>query len=213
MPLNILIADDHFPVRLGLELIVKETVGQWTQIDFARNGSEILQKMKHTRYDMLITDINMPGSGITSTVTEALGEQPDLKILVVSVSPQETFAPILLQCGAYGYISKDDNDNNLKNAINGILLGKKYFASDLLHEKKVQSENPFSKLSTREFEIACLLVKGTSIVEMGKILQLETSTVSTYKGRVFRKLNVNTIVELTFIANKFKLITNETHLY
>lgn len=90
MPLNILIADDHFPVRLGLELIVKETVGQWTQIDFARNGSEILQKMKHTRYDMLITDINMPGSGITSTVTEALGEQPDLKILVVSVSPQET---------------------------------------------------------------------------------------------------------------------------
>ncbi len=218
MPVNVLIADDHFPVRLGLEIIVRETLGQWTHIDFARNGTEIIQNVQNTQYDMLITDINMPSSEITSIITHTLHVQPALKILVVSVNSKETFAPLLMRYGIYGYVSKNDDDNNLKKAINSIFLGKKYFAQELLLDRDKSafadlSENPFSKLSKRELEVTYLLLKGSSLAEIGKVLQLETSTASTYKGRVFQKLNINTIIELSILAKRFCIISDEAQLY
>jgi len=209
MSFTVLIADDHFPVRFGLELLTKETLGANTKIDFAIDFLGILDKIKERTYDLLISDIMMPGMDCMSMMQEALTLQPNLKILFVSVNPKEIFALRYMNAGAYGYVCKSDSDEELKKAIRNIYLGKRYYPEGVLENrtmmvkgKKVNSL--FDLLSQREFAVMMQLLEGKGIIEIANTLQLSPSTASTYRGRIFEKLKVKSLIELSNMAREHK---------
>lgn len=209
MSFTVLIADDHFPVRFGLELLTKETLGANTKIDFASDFIGILEKIKTQAYDLLISDIMMPGMDCMSMMQEALSLRPNLKILFVSVNPKEIFALRYMNAGAYGYVCKSDSDEELKKAIRNIYLGKRYYPEGVLESKTMMVKGKkvnslFDLLSQREFAVMMLLLEGKGIIEIANTLQLNPSTASTYRGRIFEKLKVKSLIELSNMAREHK---------
>jgi len=209
MSFTVLIADDHFPVRFGLELLTRDTLGMNTKINFASDFNGVIDKLKAHTYDLLISDIMMPGMDCMSMMTKAFVIQPNLKILLVSVHPKEIFALRYMNAGAYGYVCKTDSDEELKKAIRHIYLGKRYYPEGLqegrtmmVKGKKVVSL--FDLLSQREFTVMMLLLEGKGIIEIAGALSLSPSTASTYRGRIFEKLKVKSLIELSNLAREHK---------
>lgn len=213
MPLSILIADDHFPVRYGLEILVREVLGNNTQIDFANDFSGIIERVKQKKYDILISDIIMPGMDCMAMMEQALEMLPKLKILFVSVHPKEVFAPRYMNAGAYGYVCKTDPDEELKKAIRHIYLGKKYYTDIYADERRYHSgkinNTPFDLLSQREFSVMIMLLKGRGNIEIANALSLSPSTAGTYKGRIFEKLRVRNLMELSNLARQYQIVIGE----
>lgn len=206
-----LIADDHSLVRLGMEMLVKEIHGSNSDVEFASSGKEVLKMLESRKYEMLITDINMPDTDGMEMLANVLSISPDLRVLIVSVNAEKTFAPWYLRGGAYGYIGKDKSDKEIKEAIRMVAIGKKYisdnqahaFANILLNGK---SGNPFDSLSAREFEVSSLLLKGDGALEIANKLGISPSTASTHRCRVFEKLGVNNLMELNRLARQFDFV-------
>ncbi len=200
--LFVLIADDHEVVRLGMRLLLAEAIGQ-SHIDFAESCPEVMTKIRQQKYDLLITDINMPGNEGLNTIETILAVSPGIKTLVISVLPENMYGPGYLRSGAYGYLEKGASNDSIKKAIKSIVLGKKYFSHDLLlrmANKGSQPTNLFEGLSERELEVIKLLINGKAIGEAAVVLGMHISTTSTYKVRAFKKLGVQNIRELIDLA-------------
>lgn len=207
MSFSVLVADDHFPVRFGLELLTKETLGANTKVDFASDFDSVLEKIRAQHYDLLISDIIMPGIDCMSMMAEALSLRPSLKILFVSVNPKEVFALRYMNAGAYGYVCKTDSDEELKKAIRNIYLGKRYYPDGVLESKTMMVKGKrvnslFDLLSQREFAVMMLLLEGKGIIEIANTLHLNPSTASTYRGRIFEKLKIKSLIELSNLARE-----------
>ena len=209
MSLKVLIADDHFPVRFGLEILTKEVLGANAKIDFASDFNSVVEIIELQEYDLLLSDIVMPGMDCMTMMTQVLKLRPNLKILLVSVNPKEVFALRYMNAGAYGYVCKTDSDEELKKAIRNIYLGKRYYPEGVLENrnmlvkgKKVNSL--FDLLSQREFAVMMLLLEGKGIIEIANALALNPSTASTYRGRIFEKLKVKSLIELSNLAREYK---------
>jgi DNA-binding NarL/FixJ family response regulator len=216
---DIMIADDHFPVRVGVELIVREVAGQDCNISFAENGNDLLSKIVEKKYDLLITDLNMPLVSGANLINQALLLQSDLKIIILTVNENPALARQFIKAGAYAFISKSSFEKDLKNAISFAHHNKKYitenqkeqFLDSILTGK--DDKNPFLTLSYREREIATLLLKGMGMLEVGLALAIKATTASTIKGRLFKKLDIKNVIELYDLAQKFDFIDAESKLY
>jgi DNA-binding NarL/FixJ family response regulator len=209
---EILIADDHSVARVGLELLTISALGNDTIIHFANSSIEVLNKLGERRYDMLITDLAMPGNMSLSIVSAALAIQEDLKVIVITAGSEEYLAAYSLQQGAYAFLNKSLPDKTLKEVIKQVSAGKKYLSpeqKEKLLDFIMTNKNGiklFEQLSIREKEVARLLLKGTGILEIAVSLDLSPSTISTLKVRIFKKLKVNSVVELSRIAYESGII-------
>lgn len=201
---KILIADDHGIVRLGASVIIKETLKK-AEIFQAENFDEVVEKIKLEEFDLLLLDINMPGGNNIRVVEEILQIQPAIKILIFSSYDESLYALRYIEAGAVGYLNKTTAMAELSHAILAIQERGKYMSSnvqDLYVQKLTQSKseltklNPLARLSNREVDVAKQLIKGLGIIEVSGLLELSPSTVSTYKSRIFEKLNVSNIPEL-----------------
>ncbi|WP_447642908.1 MULTISPECIES: response regulator [Chitinophagaceae] len=201
--LQVLIADDHLAVRIGMMVLAKEVLGSCS-IDMAAEGIELFRLLNAVKYNILITDLNMPDLDSTSFIKEIVAIQPAIKILVVSVNPSNTFAKYCIQAGAFGYIQKGTDDSEIKNAIQNLSIGKKYITGNQVNTflDNQQHSNPFDTLSARELEVMFLLLKGNGLLEVSNILDIAISTVSTYKRRIFEKLNVTNTMDLKFLSEQ-----------
>lgn len=211
---KILIADDHSIVRLGASIVIKENFPD-VQILQAQSYDEVYQHLKQERFDLLLLDINMPGGNNIQVIKEILQIQEDAKILVFSSYEENIYALRYITAGASGYLNKNTAMSELNNAISSIMLRGKYMSEavkDLYIQKltttksSVDGSNPLNKLSNREMDVAKHLIKGLSVLEMSSLLNLSSSTVSTYKSRTFEKLNVHNVPELIEL---FKLHAEE----
>lgn len=207
---GILITDDHDIVRLGTSIVIKETIPD-AVIHQAIDFKETLKLLHEKKFDMLLLDINMPGGNNIKMVQEVLKIQPDLKILVFSSYEENIYALRYLQAGASGYVHKNSSKEELKNAIKSVLKKGRYMSPevsnlylDRLTEGKSSqlNANPLNRLSNREMDVAKLLINGLSIAEVSKEMNLKNSTISTYKTRIFEKLQVDNLRDL---IEKFRL--------
>src|ERR1700733_11728106 len=102
---RIIIADDHAVVRTGLQLILDETEDMEI-VEEARNGDELLEKLKDNNYDMVILDMSMPGKDALDVLKEIKSSKPELPVVIFSMNPDETNAVRMIQNGASAYINK-----------------------------------------------------------------------------------------------------------
>ena len=209
--MNILLADDHEIVRTGIKRIL-ETHESISRIYEASDGKEALKIIYDNKPDLVVLDINMPhlsGLDILNRVNE---DKLDVKFLILSMYPEKEYAIRALKNGAYGYITKDSAADELFNAIDAVLNGKRYVSKDLQDilfdfASKGTESDPHDRLSDREFKVFILLAEGKTIAEIADILFISNKTVSTYKSRVIEKMRISSVAKLTKYAIQHKLIS------
>ena len=116
-----------------------------------------------------------------------------------------------LQAGADGYLMKDSPNHEIVDAIRCVLNNGKYVSPSVrqqmlqsLQQKEESRQNPMLTLSDREIEVMQLLIQGRAIGEIAQLMNLQVSTISTYKTRVFKKLEVNNVIELAEKSKTYK---------
>lgn len=197
---QILIVDDHAIVRTGLEMMISKHMDAET--DTAANGKTALKKIKEKDYDLLILDINMPDTDCGQLISTIQSLKPKLHILIFSMNEEAVFATYYLKLGVRGYLSKNSIDDEIIYAIKQILRGKKFITPEILESMtdEKSSVNPFKALSERELTVTHHLLNGKSILEIAQIMNLHTSTVGTYRTRIFEKLGIKNLVGLSELS-------------
>jgi len=208
--MRLLLVDDHHLVRSGLKRLLEEqddldVVGQ------AASGEEALKLARELKPDVVLMDINMPGMGGLEATRRLLASDPDIKILAVSMYGEEPYPSRLLEAGAVGYISKDSAAEEVVSAVRQVAAGKSYVASAIASKLAVSlikgsGGSPFNQLSQREMQVALMVTQGQSTQAISDALCLSPKTVSTYRYRLFEKLDVHNDVELTRLAMRYGLL-------
>lgn len=203
---KILIADDHSIVRNGLKQILASEFGE-VEFGEASNSNEVLREVQKKDWDIVILDINMPGRSGLEILQEIKSEKNDIKILMLSMHPEEQVAVRTLKLGASGYLTKDAADNELINAVKHILNGKKYITPSVAEQLVTNINNPNGRaphelLSEREFQTLQLIASGKTVSQIAVELSLSIPTVSTYRARILEKMSMKTNAELTNYAVK-----------
>lgn len=204
-----LIIDDHMVVRSGIKALLSDLYKPST-IDEAHDGESALKKIETEEYDLVLLDIQMPNTDTLALMQMISSTHQGIKVLIFSMSPENIYAQRYLKAGAMGYLNKDSSLDELIRAIDLVLKGKKYISETLLEilassAGQEKNENPFNKLSPREFEITNLLLSGKTISQISNSLHLGVSTVGTHKSRIFEKLRVTNLLELKDLADSYQL--------
>lgn len=192
--IRLLIADDHPIVREGLRRIVAECPDM-RLVDEAVDGHEVIAKIDAADVDVLLLDVNMPGPGFLKTLRRVTSERPALRVLVLSVHPEDQFGVRSLRAGAAGYLTKERTPEELVEAIRQVHQGGTYITPALAESMAFHlginvDAPPHELLSDREFEVLSLLGSGKSVAEIAAHLALSPKTVSTYKTRILEKLKL-----------------------
>ena len=153
----------------------------------------------------------MPGIGGLEATQRILSQQPNTKVIVISAFNDDVYPMTLLKAGASGYITKNADTDEIKTAIETVLLGKVYVSPRLAQMMVVnglsnQSESPLSLFSPRELQIAELITNGKRANDVAETLNISPKTINTYKYRIYEKLGVSNDVELTLAAVKHGLV-------
>lgn len=171
--------------------------------------------MKDQNINLAVIDLQLPGADAIHLIELIAIKYPATYILVFSMLPEATYGRRVLKAGASGFLNKDAPVDEVKKAFDLAFARKKYISQQLVEilaqniTNRVPA-NPFEKLSHREFEIIHLLLKGKSISEISKELNIKPSTVGTYKTRIFDKLNVTTLFELNNLAALYGINSSPT---
>lgn len=209
--IRILIADDHPIVRRGLKQILAEEP-DFSVVGEAQDGAGVRALLLEQPCDVLVLDINMPGSSGLEMLQEITESQPHLPVLIMSIHPEEQFGVRALRAGAAGYLTKETAPEELVNAIRKVHAGGKYVSPSLSEKlvSAIQADSdrpPHELLSNREYEILCLLASGRTVSQIAEQLILSVKTVSTYRTRILEKMNLHTNAELIHYALSRQLVT------
>lgn len=205
-----LIADDHAIIRYALKNILLAAFIN-AYVEEVADAEDLLKKVLEEEWDVVITDISMPGRSGLEVLQQIRQTHSRLPVLVLSMHPEELYAVRVMKAGGSGYLRKDTAMQELVNAVNRVLSGKKYITSTIAEHLAYSVENdsaniPHEDLSDREFEIAKLIASGMSLTEVSEKLSLSITTISTYRSRVMKKLNLKTNADLTLYAIENKII-------
>lgn len=202
---SVMIADDHDLIRLALRKIFE--VYDDYQVDYeAKDSNELMEILKKHVPDVLLLDLNMPGTSGLELLGEVRDRYKDLKIVVLTVDDSSTLAKKAMEMGALGYLLKENAIEEIHNALDEIAKGKNYISRDMmtkmLASKKEDEANILNTLSERELEVLFYISKGKTNKEIGEILFLSEKTVRNYSTSIFRKLDVNDRLSASILALK-----------
>jgi two-component system invasion response regulator UvrY len=208
--IRIFIADDHPIVRQGLRRIVEEDPGMAIAGE-AGDAATVLAALQSTAADLVLLDVSMPGGPFLETLKELRTRYPTVRVLALSVHPEDQWAVRALRAGASGYLTKDHSPDQLLEAIRRVYRGGKYVSPTLAERLAEQLDGggeraPHELLSDREFEVMRRLGNGLTITQIASELALSAKTVSTYRARILEKMAVETNADLVRYAARHGLI-------
>lgn len=208
--LKIVIADDHALIREGIKKIVNEEP-DLKLVGETSNPFEVVELCKNTQADVIVLDISMPGKSGLDVLKELKSLSPSTKVLMMTMLPEEQFAKRTLKAGASGYITKNNQPEEILKAIRKVAAGKKYIsqamAENLIDDLNGDKDKPLIEmLSDREFQIFKLIAEGKPQTDIANELFIGISTVNTYRKRIFDKLGFKSNADLIHFAIKNKLI-------
>jgi two-component system invasion response regulator UvrY len=207
---KILIVDDHFVVRRGLKEILAESMDE-VKIDEASSGGEALQAVQKTDYDVTLLDLALPDQNGLEVMKQLLQHKPGVRVLILSMYPEDQYATRALRAGAAGYLSKASVPDELAGAVRKVIQGGKYISASLAErlagELGSDAERaPHEALSDREFQVLRRLGAGKTPTEISVELHLSIKTISTYRSRILDKLHLSTTAQIIHYAVEHGLV-------
>lgn len=209
--MKILIADDHTIVREGIKMLLIEAYPD-AQITDVSDSFRLLELVLKEKWDVIISDISMPpGDSGLEAVKKIKQHSPATPVIILSMHAPEQYAVRAIKSGASGYLTKGAATLELVNAVNQVLMGKKYLTPEVVSIladafENNQTNKTIKNLSEREHEVFMLLAKGKSISEIAKELMLSANTISTFRARIFEKIGFHTTLELIKYAVDNELV-------
>ena len=208
--IRIFIADDHPIVRQGLRRIVEADPGMVISGE-ADAAAALLAGLETAATDLVLLDVSMPGGLFLETLRELRTRHPTIRVLALSVHPEDEWAVRALRAGASGYLTKDHSPDQLLEAIRRVYRGGKYVSPTLAEQLAKQLDGggqrpPHELLSDREFEVMRRLGSGLTVSQIAGELALSVKTVSTYRTRILEKMAVTTNADLVRYAARYGLI-------
>jgi len=208
--IRIIIADDHEIIRAGLKRIIADT-DTMTVAGEARDGQELLEKIRTEAYDVILLDISMPGRNGLDILKQLKAEKPNIPVLILSTYPEEQYGVRTIKAGAAGYLNKKTVSDKLIEAIEIVHTGKKYISptlADLMADIIVNrgETNPHETLTDREYQVFLMIASGKSVSEIGRDLFLSVKTINTYRKKILVKTGMKNNAELTHYAIKNGLL-------
>jgi two-component system, NarL family, invasion response regulator UvrY len=207
---RILIADDHAIVRKGLRQLILEEYPT-ALIAEVSNVEALISGIIKEKWDLIISDISMPGRSGLEALQQIREIDPKLPVLIMSMHPEDQYALRVFRAGASGYLSKDAVHEELITAIKLIKNGRKFITPSIAEKlagalgSDLEKE-PHEFLSNREFDVFKMLAGGKAISEIADQLSLSATTVSTYRSRILEKTGLKTNADLTRYALEKGLI-------
>lgn len=208
---KILIIDDHYIVRQGLKQILISTFQQII-VDEAVNGEDALKRITKTDYDIVLLEIALPDIDGFELLAQLTKLKPKLKILVLSMYCEEKYVIQAIKMGASGYLTTNGSPWELVMAIKTVLSDKKYFGTNVVEslffnlDKEPQEKMPHELLTPRELQVLRMLATGKRLKKIADELSLSISTVSTYRIRILKKLNLQTNADIIRYSFNYGLL-------
>ncbi|AMO56541.1 response regulator UvrY [Endozoicomonas montiporae CL-33] len=208
--IRILIVDDHDLVRTGLSRMLADMAEIEVAAE-AASGEEAIAICRKQCVDVVLMDVRMPGIGGLEATHKIHQFNPDIKVIAVTICDDELYPTKLMEAGASGYVTKGINIEEMVTAIKTVAKGQRYISPDIaqmLALKSLQPDggSPFDALSTREMQIALMIVGCEKVQSISDQLSLSPKTVNSYRYRIFEKLDISSDVELTHLAIRHSLV-------
>jgi len=208
--LRFLIADDHAIVIQGIKhLLVTEYPTAF--IEEVSDAEGLVKKIIQGKWDLVISDLNMPGRTGLDALKQIRETHPKLPVLIMSMYNEKQFGVRAIKAGASGYLGKDHLHEELIKAIKTVLIGRKYITpaiaeqmADALNDDKQMDLH--EQLSDREFDVFKMLSEGKSTSDIARQLMLSPTTISTFRSRIMEKMKMKSNAELTRYAIEKNLI-------
>lgn len=199
--INIVLVDDHQMLRDGLKNLIQEKSNMHI-VGEASDGREAIKLCAKLTPDVVITDISMQGLNGIEATRQILKEQPEIKIIGLSMHANKKYIQAMFQAGGFGYLLKDGDASELITAITTVMENRKYLSKNINQEylRPLNDESDQKKLSSRETEVLQLIAEGNSSKEIGELLFLSSKTVDVHRNNLMKKLDLHTIPELTKYA-------------
>lgn len=207
--ITVLIADSHPIVRLGIKQVLASASG-FEVIGDVSSTTELFTTLEKVSPDVVMLEMDIPEINGIATLRKIKQEFPSTKVLMYSGQSEDVYALSTIRAGAYGYLSKTADVDYIISAIKKVAEGNMFITNELAQrlafdEGTQKPRRFFRKLSTREVEVLKLLASGKRNKEVAEGLNLNEKTVSTYKARLMRKLNVDNLVDLLQQAKALEL--------
>jgi two-component system, NarL family, invasion response regulator UvrY len=208
--IEVILCDDHALIRRGIRDTLAEAVDIRVVGEAAEYG-ELRSLMRTTRCDVLVLDINLPGRSGLDVLHVLKDEANPVKVLVVSMYPEDQYAIRALRGGAYGYVNKAGDPQVIVQAVRTVAQGRKYVTPEIA-QMLVESltspspEHAHDSLSDRELQTLTMIASGKRLSDIATELTLSPKTVSVYRARVLQKLGLANNSELTVYAIRNGLV-------
>lgn len=210
MGIRVILCDDHALIRRG----IRDTLSDVQDIEVvgeAGDYGELRSLLRGTACDVLVLDINMPGRSGLDVLQVLKDEGNPIKVLVVSMHPEDQYAIRALRAGAYGYVNKGSDTQLLVSAVRMVAQGRKYITPEIAQMLAESLTQPAAaaaheKLSDRELQTLVLIASGRRLSDIATELTLSPKTVSVYRARVLEKLGLSNNSELTVYAIRNGLV-------
>jgi len=210
--ITVLLVDDHELIRTGVRGILDKAPDIEVAAE-ASNGEEAVELVRKIDLDVVLMDVNMPGMGGIEATRRVLRVNPNLKVIALTILDDDPFPTRLHEVGAMGFLTKGCPADEMLRAIRAVNNGHHYIASEVarkhtLTEWHGHGDNPFKQLSSRETQVLLQILEGQKNQEISDILSLSPKTVSTYRQRIYEKLDIKNDVELTRLAYRHGILSD-----
>ncbi|MEM9075706.1 MAG: response regulator transcription factor [Bacteroidota bacterium] len=207
--IKVLIADNHPIVRLGIKQVIESGSDMEVIADVATTG-ELFEVLEKVTPDVVMLEMDIPEINGIATLRKMKQEFPNVKALMYSGQSEDVYALSTIRAGAFGYLSKTADLDYIISAVRKVSEGNMFITNELAQrlafdEGTQKPRRFFRKLSSREVEVLKLLASGKRNKEVAEGLNLNEKTVSTYKARLMKKLNVDNLVDLLQQAKALEL--------
>jgi two-component system invasion response regulator UvrY len=207
---KILLVEDHPVMRAGVKQLLHSFLAN-VMVDEADNYKKVISAVTEEEYALVILDVDIPGGNSVRMVENIRNRRESQKILIYTSFDEDLYALSFIKSGANGFLSKHAPEGDFKQAVETILFQDKTYLSEKIKEQSFRMfiksgktvDDASDLLTLREREIMQLFLSGKGISEVAALLNLHTSTVSTHRIRIFNKMGVDNIIDL---SRKFEML-------